>query len=90
MNIPEGYTYTRCDRYTPEQFADMYRNDRGKVSKKCQEYMANNPKRTYNTDDVIAIHCIGLEREVGSMYELTGKTSTKRYDYDHDMGGDRY
>lgn len=84
LNIPEGYTYIRCDQYTPEEFKQQYTNDKGHVSLNCIEYMLRNPKNIYNTDDMIAIHNMSLEHEVGSMLHLTGKNTTKRYRYGSD------
>ena len=80
--IPEGYTYVRCDQYTPEEFIRMYTNDKGEISEYCLEYMRDNPKDIYNTDDQIAIRMNARERDVGSIIAFTGKNTTKRYHYD--------
>lgn len=82
MSIPEGYTYIRCDQYTPEEFRQMYTNQKGHVSATAKEYMMMHPKDLYNTDDEIAIRELRRSREVGSMYADTGKHTTKRYRYE--------
>lgn len=82
--IPAGWTYKRCDRYTKEEFLDLYRDDRGNVGSTCTEYVMANPKEYYTVDDKIAIRQIKQQRAVGSMYNLTGKNTTKRYAYDYD------
>ena len=85
--IPAGWTYKRCDRFTKGEFMDMYRNDEGKIGPTCAEYIMSNPKDYYTVDDKIAIRQIKQQREVNSMYALTGNNTTKRYAYDHDCGG---
>ena len=77
--IPEGYTYTRCDQYTSSQFKLMYRGDDGEISPDCIEYMKNNPKKFYTVDDRIAIRQMAIDRAVGSMIEMSGRNTTKRY-----------
>jgi len=73
-NIPEGYTYKRCDQYTKEEFLKLYINPGCKnPSKDALKYVTENPKEVYNTDDIIAVH--QLKNPVGS---LQGGT-TKRY-----------
>ena len=75
--IPEGYKFIRCDHYTPSQFKIIYMNSDGVISHNCLEYMKNNPKKIYTTDDRIAIHEMSRSREVNSIPRGT----TKRYLY---------
>lgn len=82
--IPEGYTYIRCDRYSKERFLNLYRDDDGNVAHCCVEYVAANPKEIYTVDDIIAIYEAARQREVGSMHDITGHNTTKRYAYDYD------
>lgn len=80
--IPDGYTYTRCDQYTPDEFIKRHTDFRGKPRPICIEYMQDHPKKVYTTDDDIALVEILNERSVGSMMRLTGKNTTKRYKYE--------
>ena len=80
-DIPEGYSYTRCDQYTPEQFSERFTDNNGKVCLDCRQYMTEYNKSIYNTDDEIAVIHMGVERDVNSMYTLTGRNTTKRYKY---------
>ena len=82
--IPEGWTYKRCDRWDEAEFKEMYKDGDGKVSKGCLEYIAANPKEYYTVADKLEIRQIAKQREVGSLYEITGYKTTKRYSYDHD------
>ena len=84
--IPEGWTYKRCDIFTPEEFKEMYTNDKGNVSQDCLDYMRDNKKEHYTVSDKIAIREIAMQHEVGSMREITGRRTTKRYKYDHGEG----
>ena len=74
--IPEGYTYTRCDRYTPEEFLEKY----GGINLRdiCEQYMKDNPKEVYNTDDEIAIHNIHKERAVPGLLHGRNTFTTKK------------
>lgn len=82
LSIPDGYTYKRCDRYSPKEFREFYLNERGYESEDCKEYMEEYQKEFYTNDDKIAIHERAFGRIVGSMFALTGKNTTKRYKYD--------
>ena len=82
--IPAGWTYTRCDRYSKERFLNLYRDDNGNVASSCIEYVAANPKSVYTVDDIIAIRETAKQHEVGSMHDITGHNTTKRYAYDYD------
>lgn len=79
--IPEGWTYKRCDIFTPEEFKEMYTNDDGEVSRNYQEYIKNNKKEYYTVNDKIAIREMAMQHEVNSMYEISGRRTTKRYKY---------
>lgn len=85
ISIPEGYTYKRCDQYTPEEFLERYTDDNGKVSQYYLEYVAANPKDVYTAKDVIEIREMAKVRQVGSLMDSGGRSTvwgvtTKRYD----------
>ena len=82
--IPAGYTYTRCDRFTSSEFMEMYKDKDGTISEGCLEYMTANPKEYYTVDDRIAIREAAKIHDVGSLCALTGRNTTKRYAYDRD------
>lgn len=81
--IPEGWTFIRCDHYTSSQFRMMYTDSNGNLNPLCAEYMKDNPKKIYTTDDRIAIHEAGRERRVYSNPRGTTKVY-KFYDSDAD------
>lgn len=78
-DIPEGYTYMRCDQYTAEEFIKNYSNKAAKEI--VREYTQEHPKEFYNTDDEIAVHQMMKERSVVSLKETHGRPYTKRYKY---------
>lgn len=78
-DIPEGYTYTRCDQYTAEEFAGMFKSK--DVHKIAEDYVKEYPKEMYNTDDEIAIHNILRERDVTSLMKTRQRNTTKRYKF---------
>jgi len=82
--IPEGYTYIRCDHYSPAQFRQHYTDENGNVSIHCLEYMEAYPKDIYTISDKIAIREMAKQHQVGSMHDITGHNTTKRYAYDYD------
>lgn len=84
--IPEGWTYKRCDRFTKEEFLDFYKDEKGRIDPTCAEYVMTNPKEYYTVADKLEIRQIAKQREVGSLYAITGYRTTKRYSYDHDCG----
>lgn len=63
--IPEGYTYRRCDAYTPEEFvqACSINYDAGiwsllpanKMNPHAIAHVKKNPKAEYTTEDVLAV-----------------------------------
>lgn len=77
--IPEGYTYKRCDQYTAEEFIAMYQSKETK--ERCIQYVKDNPKPVYNTDDEIAIHKLFRDAVVNS---LGPRKTTKRYKINQD------
>lgn len=77
--IPEGYTYKRCDQYNKEEFLGMFQS--GGMRKIVSEYIRNNPKETYNTDDEIAVRQIHDGMVVNSMNDVEHRKTTKRYNY---------
>lgn len=81
--IPEGWTYIRCDEYTLAQFKTMYTDSNGNLNPLCAEYIKNNPKKIYTTNDRIAIHEIDRERRITAIPRHT----TKRYAF-RDSGAD--
>ena len=89
--IPEGYTYIRCDQYSPKQFVQIYTNDDGDVDPYCAEYVNQNKKDVYTISDRIAIREMKMANAVGSMLSITGRFTTKRYKYYSDgSDGGRY
>lgn len=84
--VPEGWIYKRCDIFTPEEFKEMYTDDKGNVSQNCLDYMRDNKKEHYTVSDKIAIREMVMQREVGSMHERTGRYTTKRYTIDRNYG----
>ena len=74
-DIPEGYTYIRCDRYSREEFLRQF--GVGHNYKICKEYVDAHPKEFYTTDDEIALKDLRKERSVTG---IPGKT-TKKYSY---------
>lgn len=76
-NVPEGYTYKRCDRYTPEEFLAMYKSR--DMKRVCREYIQENPKDIYTTDDQIALHERVRDRQANSLQRLYGRKTTKRF-----------
>lgn len=78
-NIPEGYTYTRCDQYSADEFLGMFQsNDMRRI---VTEYIKDNPKDIYNTDDEIAVHQIHDGLVVNSMNDVEHRSTSKRYHY---------
>lgn len=75
----EGYTYQRCDRYTVEEFKTIFTQKGCKVpSRNCLEYIAQNPKKIYNTDDEIAV--IHMTNPVGRLPRGTTKCYERKDD----------
>lgn len=79
--IPEGYTYTRCDIYTKDDFLDKYKSNKNFAD--VLKYVEENDKNEYNVDDEIAIQNIWDSRIVRSL----GKASSKLYYYASDEQG---
>jgi len=77
LDIPEGYTYVRCDQHSGKEFLKMCTKKGHKDV--CEEYMKVNPKDIYNTDDEIAVHQLYEERRKVGMYEVRHKRTTKIY-----------
>ena len=76
MNIPAGWTYTRCDRYTKDEFRARHRQHlRVDI---IEKYIEDNPKEYYDTDDEIAIHYILQERTVPGLLHGQNRKTTKR------------
>lgn len=74
LDIPEGYTYQRCDQYTAEEFIAMYQSKDSK--ERCIQYVKDNPKPFYNTDDEIEMHKPCRDAVVNG---LGHRKTTKRY-----------
>jgi len=81
LDIPEGYTYTRCDQYSADEFMAMFKND--SMRRIVWEYIQAHPKDRYNTDDEIAVHQIHDDRTVNSMQDVEHRTTTKRYSHEY-------
>lgn len=77
IDIPEGYTYIRCDRYSPKEFLEKYKDK--ETEKVCKEYIAEHKKEYYDTDDEIAIHFLYGNRRVNSLSNTLHSRTTKRY-----------
>ena len=75
--IPEGYKYTRCDQYSPDEFLELYKSK--EMKKVCKEYIEEHPKDIYTTDDQIAIHGLVRDRRANSLQLGFGRKTTKRY-----------
>lgn len=82
--VPEDYTFTRCDKFTREEFINMYKDEMCHAILDCLDYLEKHPKDIYDTDDILAIREISKEHYIGSLCAATGKVTTKRYAYDHD------
>lgn len=67
--IPEGYSYKRCDVYDAERFVALFRNR--KIRKLAEEYVQANPKARYDTDDLIAVSHMMDDRYISN--EASGK-----------------
>ena len=52
-SIPEGYSYKRCDVYDAQKFVALFKSKKARMY--ASEYVAENPKSQYNTDDLIAV-----------------------------------
>lgn len=83
-SIPDGYTYERCDRFTPAEFIEMYTDKDGNICRECIEYMTANPKGHYTFSDQMEIRENAKKYEIGSLISRTGRETTKRYSYDYD------
>lgn len=79
FSIPEGYTYTRCDLYSAEEFIDLFQNVMTRSV--ATEYVTVNPKEIYNTDDEIAVYSIVDERRVPGLLHGQYRNTTKRTYY---------
>ena len=51
--IPEGYTYMRTDRFTPEEFVQEVNPRRRAIA---QAWVKEHPKETYSMDDLMQFH----------------------------------
>lgn len=76
MPIPEGYTYKRCDIYTPDEFLSMY--DKRQQRDICESYIKDHPKEYYNTDDEIAIHQIIESKRIVGLHNARHNYTTKK------------
>jgi len=79
-DIPEGYTYKRCDQYSKEEFLGMFQSEG--MRRIVSEYIKNNPKDTYNTDDEIAVHQIHDGLVVKSLNNVVHRNTTKQYHHE--------
>lgn len=78
-SIPEGYTYTRCDIYSANEFIELFGNAAAQID--AIEYVRNNPKDFYNTDDEIAVYHIIDARSVPGLLHGQHRNTTKRTYY---------
>ena len=77
--IPEGYTYTRCDIYSANEFIELFGNVIAQGV--AAEYVRNNPKEQYDTDDEIAVYTIIDARRVPGLLHGQYRNTTKRTYY---------
>lgn len=77
--IPEGYTYVRCDLYSPDEFIELFPNALSQSI--AIEYVKNNPKEQYNTDDTIAVYNEIDSRRVPGLIHGQHRSTTKRTHY---------
>lgn len=76
-NIPEGYTYRRCDQYSADEFLGMFQSDG--MREIVAAYIKDNPKDIYNTDDEITVHHIHDGLVVNSLNDIVHRNTTKQY-----------
>ena len=77
-SIPDGYTYTRCDRYSADEFVEQFESVLGKSV--AAEYIQDNPKEEYSTDDQIAVmHIIDARRVPGLIHGQNRHTTKRTY-----------
>jgi len=85
--IPDGYTYQRCDIYTPNEFRARMS---GYYEEAVNRYISENQKPTYNTDDEIAVRhmrderCVGRNKARHGYAGGNGGSTTKRWEYTED------
>ena len=78
-DIPEGYTYKRCDQYSAKEFLKMFQGKKAKET--AQNYLNEHPKEVYDTDDEIAVLDILKSRVVQSLSSTRHSWTTKRTYY---------
>lgn len=71
--VPEGYTYQRCDHFTPAQFIKSF-PDSNRLRDYAKAYVSDNQKATYSIDDQIEVW-----RMLDTIHPLPGGT-TKVYE----------
>lgn len=81
--VPEGYTYTRTDLLTAEEFIEKHHG-----RKSAQQYVADNPREFYTLDDDLAYgqirqHESNIERHEKWMHqtELKRRNSAKEFTF---------
>jgi len=75
----EGYTYKRCDLYSADEFIMLFGN--ALTQSDAAEYVRDNPKELYNTDDEIAVYHIIDSRLVPGLIHGQNRHTTKRTYY---------
>ena len=78
-NVTEGYTYMRCDLYSADEFIDLFGNALTRAT--AAEYVRDNPKDLYNTDDEIAVYNAIDARRVPGLLHGQNRSTTKRTYY---------
>ena len=68
-SIPEGYRYKRCDVYDAQKFVALFKSKKARVF--AIEYVSENQKSQYNTDDLIAVSHMMDDRYISN--EASGK-----------------
>lgn len=78
-SIPEGYTYTRCDLYSANEFIELFGNVIAQGV--AAEYVRDNPKEQYDTDDEITVYHAIDARSVPGLLHGQHRNTTKRTYY---------
>ena len=78
-SVPEGYTYMRCDLYSADDFVELFQNALARGIAK--EYVRDNPKEQYNTDDEITVYGIIDDKRVPGLLHGQHRHTTKRTYY---------
>lgn len=88
--IPDGYSYRRCDRFTRDEFLEMFPGESPwSLRKEALKYVDEHPKDVYTTDDEVAVRSGRSTIRVHGNSTVYGGYSTKRYAFDESATGER-